>query len=412
MKLIHKINQRYLIYSLAVLILLGVAINITLKIIVADETDETLEYTYKHVERLIKEKQQLVLLEPFISVELIDHAWESRCFSDTILYTELNESEEFRQLTVIKTINNNTYKITVRESAIESGDLLETVIILILISLLLLFGMLFYLNMRISKSVWSPFYKNLEKLKNFSLQKMETFRPENSNISEFQELNETLKSLTGKLINDYDTLKKFTENASHELQTPLAIIRSKIESLLEGNELSPVQAEKIKSIYQSVNRLTRINKNLLLLTKIENQQFVKIEAVSIKKSILEQMEYFSELTELKELRVDFRDISDWILRCDKTLIEILFNNLFSNAIKHNIRGGAINIQLENKKMIMSNSGTKPIENTRRMFDRFYKEAVSDSTGLGLAISKQICLVLNLKIEYHFSGKMHSFVLLL
>jgi signal transduction histidine kinase len=410
MKLINKINRRYLFYSLIVLIFLCVAINIALKIIIAEETDETLEYNYRQVERLIKEKIQFAMPEPFVSVQLIGHARESRCFSDTMLYYYSDEGEKFRQLTVIKTINNNTYKITVRESTIESGDLLETVIILVFISLLLLFGMLFYLNMRISKSVWLPFYKNLEKLKKFSLHKRVTFCPENSDISEFQELNKTLKSLTEKVINDYDIIKKFAENASHELQTPLAIIRSKIESLLEGNELAPVQAEKIQSVYKSVNRLTKINKDLLLLTKIENQQFVKIEAVSMKKFILEQMEYFSELAGIMEIKIDFRDTADWIINCDKALIEILVNNLFSNAIKHNIKGGAINIELENKKMVISNSGTKNIEDAKHIFDRFYKEAGSDSIGLGLAIAKQICLMLNLKIEYNFSDKIHSFTL--
>jgi two-component system OmpR family sensor kinase len=409
MRLLQHINRQYFIYSSVILMILGISLYIGLKLIIYEETDEKLENTYKQVERNIKQKQELIKLEPFISVELTESAEERQFFSDTIFYPEANELETYRQLTVIKSIGEHTYRITLRESALESEDLLETLIVVILASLALLLVLLFYLNSRISRSVWIPFNKNIEELKKFSLQSKEAFRPEESNILEFQELNKTLKVLTDKVMSDYQTLKKFAEDASHEIQTPLAVIRSKVEALLDEGNLSPQQTDKIQAIYQSVNRLTRMNKELLLLTKIENRQFAEPEDISLKTCIRQQIEHFSELITMKAIKLNFRDHDEWNLHCDRSLIEILLGNLFSNAINHNQQGGEIEITLENEQLEISNTGTKSIENAHRIFDRFYKETDTGSTGLGLSIVRQICIVLNLQIDYNFSGNRHHFI---
>ncbi len=408
MKLIQKINQRYIIYSIITLVLMGIVLFFTLRIIIDEETDEKLEITCLHIERLLSEKKEVFVLEPFILVEFAEIIKEDKYFSDTMIYMESQEHEEFRQLTVFKEIGGISYKIIIRESILESEDLLETLSVIILISLIVLFILFYLINNRVSISVWLPFYNNLEKLKNFSLQKMVKFKPENSNIDEFRELNIVLKSLTNKVINDYEILKKFSENASHELQTPLAIMRSKIETLLEDTTFRLPQIEKIQAIYQSINRLTKINKGLLLLTKIENQQFTNLEDISLNNFIMSQIDHFKELMEIRDLKLNYSSHSDWIVNCDKTLFEILLNNLFSNAIMHNIPGGDIQIFLQNRKLTFSNSGTKAIENANLIFDRFYKGAESGSSGLGLAISKQICIALGLQISYDFLNEMHVF----
>jgi signal transduction histidine kinase len=409
MRLIQKINRQYISYSFAILIIAGLLLFFILKAIVYEETDENLLNTYKQIELLENESPEELELYPFISVKLNHTNLTGRYFSDTTLPVK-NETEKFRQLVVYTTIQGVKYKITVRESGIESDDLLKSLTIIVLLSFAGLLILLFVINKRISKKIWLPFFENLEKLKRFSLQSLLPFIPAESDTDEFNEMNKVLKSLTDKVISDYDNLKKFSENASHELQTPLAIIRSKIEALLNENQLSQSQVDKIQTIYQSVNRLSKINSGLLLLTKIENRQFTEQEQISLNDIIESHAENFTELMEIKEVKFKYNCHSDWIVQGNKVLLEILLNNLFGNAILHNEKGGQIIIDLYDRELKIANTAKSLIPNSNHLFERFYKGTKSDSTGLGLAISKQICLSLGWKITYHFESQLNVFTL--
>ena len=410
MKLINKINRKYLWYSFILMLCLSIGIHFSIRFVIDEETDENLERIAKIVIEQIENGNPLTSLEPYISVHPTEYSIDTAYFFNSIFQKGEMQGEEYRQFTTIKNIDNETYQIIIREIIVESHELLETISILTIFSLLLLLILLYFANRKISKSVWLVFYKNLEKLKQFSLTDLIPFEPEQSDISEFQELNEVVKSLSEKVIKDYNTLKQFSEDASHELQTPLVVIRSKIESLLDGDLLNEVQSEKMQSIYNSVNKLSRINKGLLLLTKIDNNQFSQSEILDVNRLIETKIEYFNELAEIKGLTFKYNHLSEWQCNANPYLFDILLNNLLSNAITHSNTKGNINITLENNKLILSNPGQRPIENIERLFERFYKESNSNSVGLGLAISKQICYALGLNIACHFEKNTHFFTI--
>lgn len=407
MKVIQILNRQYFTYSFIILLIAGIALFFTIKSIVKEETDEKLVSTLNQMELLISKYPQSFNLYPIIEVHEVSKISNNRYFSDTTLNV-LDEMEEFRQLVGYASVHNKNYKIIIRESGIESDDLFVTLAIVILFGFLILLISLYFINKKIAQKIWSPFFENLEKLKRFSLQSLDSFSPTETQTYEFKEMNAVLKSLTDKVISDYDNLKKFSENASHELQTPLAIISSKIESLLDENDLSPSQAEKIGAIYQTVNRLSKINSGLVLLTKIENRQFTGQEEINLNHVIQVHVESFKELIEMKELEFRYVCNCERIIKANKILVDMLINNLLGNAILHNAEKGHLIIELDNQHIKFLNSGETIIPDTERLFERFYKRGSTGSTGLGLAISKQICLNLGWNINYAFENQFHIF----
>ncbi|MBL7104797.1 MAG: HAMP domain-containing histidine kinase [Bacteroidales bacterium] len=412
MKLLNKINIRYLLFSLTLLILLGLAFNFVLFYIISEELDEKLLHIQKRVTAQIINENFIPVIKPYIEVVEVANMQEQVFFSDTIIENlQEKEGEEFRQLTSIKKINGKTYKIIVRESKLESDELFESIALIIFLAFIVLVLILFIVNSQIAKSVWLPFYNNLKLVKKFSLNDLSPLRLKPTNIKEFNELNNVIFSLTEKVISDYKSVKQFSENASHEIQTPLTIIRAKLESLINGNGLNIEQLEKVKSIYSSVHRLSKLNKSLLLLTKIENRQFSDVEKISISKVVKEKLSEFKELISLKNLQLETNLNEDILKVMSPLLADLLVNNLISNSINHNKEKGNIKINIKGRQLIISNSGDSPLSNPENIFERFYKEnQTSKSVGLGLAIVKKICDTYNIKISYSFIENLNYFTL--
>lgn len=412
MKLLNKINIRYLLFSLGVLIILGIAINFVLFYIISEELDEKLLHIQKRVTAQIKDEKFIPVIKPYIEVVEVADRQERSYFSDTIIENlHENEWEEFRQLISIKTINGKTFKIIVRESKLESDELFESIALIIFLTFIVLVFILFVVNSRIAKSVWLPFYNNLKLVTNFSLNDLSPLHLKPTNIKEFNELNNVIISLTEKVISDYKSVKQFSENASHEIQTPLTIISAKLESLINSNGLNAEQLEKVKSIYSSVHRLSKLNKSLLLLTKIENKQFKDVEEISIRKVIEEKLIEFQELISLGNLKLETSLNEDILMVISPLLADILINNLISNSINHNKEKGKIKIEIKERQLSISNSGDAILSNSGNIFNRFYKDNPSSkSVGLGLAIVKKICDTHNIKITYSFKENKHFFLL--
>ncbi len=197
------------------------------------------------------------------------------------------------------------------------------------------------------------------------------------------------------------------------MQTPLAIITARLESLLNDPELNDRFTDTLKSIFASVRRLSRLNKELILLRKIENNQFASTEQSNLKTVVTEKLDEFSELIALKKLNLEKEITVDFMVPVPPALAEILVNNLLSNSINHNISGGKIRIEISTNKLLFSNSGTKGIADPEKLFNRFYKaDPSSNSVGLGLAIVKKICDLSGLKVFYSFTNEMHNFAVTL
>jgi len=212
--------------------------------------------------------------------------------------------------------------------------------------------------------------------------------------------------MTNKALKDYQTLKEFTETASHEMQTPLAIIMGKLELLLES-DIDDEQAKLIVSAHDAVEKLSKVGQSLTLITKLDNREFESHEIIDFSQILNDSLYAFQELIEMKSLKLE-KDIADNVkVRIHPLLINILLNNLIGNAIRHNIKDGIIHVKLTPALLEISNSGDPLTFPSDKMFNRFIKNNQSnESVGLGLAIVKQICEQSNIDIRYDYEDKMH------
>ncbi len=239
----------------------------------------------------------------------------------------------------------------------------------------------------------------------FRLDKEALFEMDQTNIAEFSLLNESIKNLLKKSVNIYNSQKQFIENASHELQTPLAIGINKLELLTEEKNLSPEQLKKIGSIIEVFQRLSDLNKSLLLISKIENNQFIAADTVNFDQIFTRMILDFEDFAGYKNIEIKYVKEDDWEYRMNKNLAEILVMNLIKNAIIHNHQHGEITIRLSNSFFIIENTSTEPSVQKENLFQRFNKNPNNhNSTGLGLAIVKSIADVSGLTLTYDYNGR--------
>ncbi len=227
----------------------------------------------------------------------------------------------------------------------------------------------------------------------------------------FNELNENILELIERIRSNYQANQQFTQNASHELQTPLAIIKGHVEILLNSPNLKEKEVSSLGVILQNTNRLARLNHALILLSKIENNRYSDVEIVNIQQVIKDILGNFKDLIDLQELEIE-EDFGDELnVEISETLAEILFANLFQNAIRYNLEDGFIRIQIKDRTVNISNSGEVLQVSPTHLFKRFKRESTLDeSLGLGLSIVKRICDLYEIEITYLHQHGLHQLVL--
>ena len=388
------------------MVLSAIALYLYTKTLLQNEIEEELYSNKDRVERLLIENPDLLGIPPIMMAEKTKIP-QANVLVDTLIYDPLqDEVELFRQLSGTKNINGQEYKITVRAMVIESEDILSAIVLTFLTIILLAFIFLFYLNKSRNEKLWKPFFVNLERLKNFSLKSNETLELSESNIVEFDELNKEMQALTTKIQVDYRNLKQFTEDVSHEMQTPLAIIQAKIDNIINDTNINESQFSEFSSLQGDIQRLKQLNKKMILLAKIENNQFTSIESVSINKILKQSTTNFSELASVQFKLLERESVT---VKMDKALAEVLCNNLLSNAVKHNLEGKSIDVVVNQDSIEVINSGLMALDHPEHIFDRFYKESRKpDSTGLGLSIVKKICDYYGFYPSYSFKESKHIF----
>lgn len=376
------------------------------KNLLQSEVEEELFSTEARIESSLKKNSTPFSLSPVIEVVEVSEL-KLEFLKDTLIYDPSQEETEiFRELSSFKKINGKNYRITVRNLVVESKDILIAIDVSYFIIILLAFLFLYYFNVEGNRKLWIPFFENLDAMKSFSVKSKNPIKLVESNILEFQELSTEISLLTNKVRDDYQNLKQFTEDVSHELQTPLAIMQAKIENIINTNKIDDDQYKLFASLQKDIQRLKQLNKRLTLLTKIENNQFINIDRVDIIEVIDKSIHNFKELFNTE---IDFRERKSFYVNMDPYLAEVLCNNLISNAIKHDLSKKYIAISFTNETLIISNSGIEAIKSPEKLFNRFYKESKSNhSTGLGLAIVKKICDLYDFKIAYQFREGRHIF----
>jgi signal transduction histidine kinase len=327
--------------------------------------------------------------------------------------TELYDPEDkgytkYRTLKYSYNKDGHYYLITISKSLEALDDLSLSIAMITVITLLSVLIVTLFLSHFVLRKLWNPFYQTLNLINEFKLGNKQTITFSKIHTDEFNLLNRQLNSMILNAQKEYTILKEFTENASHEMQTPLGIIRSKLDIIVQGENLSEQQSQAMESAYQSVRRLTNLGQSLLLLSKIENNQFNSITIIDLEDKIKDKIIQLEEFWREKHITVNFlREPA--VISANNDLLDILLNNLFSNASRHNIETGIIDVDLKQGKLIVSNTGTNEPIDPVRIYSRFYKQRQhSVNNGLGLAIIKRICDQSQIAVSYYFIDQRHTF----
>lgn len=315
----------------------------------------------------------------------------------------------YRSLRYTYQKDGHLYLITISKSLEALEGLSRSIAMITMITLLSVIIVTLLLSHFVLKKLWRPFYQALDLLKDFKLGKRQEIIFNKTRTDEFNFMNSQLDNMIRKAEKEYVLLKEFTENASHEMQTPISIIRSKLDMIVQGENLSEQQGHAMEGAYQSVRRLTNLGQSLLLLSKIENNQFNDSILIDLEDKIKDKMVQLEEFWLEKQLTVNCRCEAATIT-ANQDLMDILLNNVLNNASRHNIKGGIIDICLKQRELIISNTGSNHPIDPDRIYSRFYKqEQHSTNNGLGLAIIKQICDQSQIGINYWFADQRHSFL---
>lgn len=417
MKIITKTILYYLLISLPLLFISAI---FSYFIIEYELTENMNEILLRDKSKIVNEiKTSKVPIKNQInfndqtSIEIVKSGVNKSKFYDTLIYDNWeNEKVRHRVYESYLSFKNKKYKISISKVMVMEHELMESlfsafIVIIIFLSLGFLLA-----NWLISKTLWKPFYKTLENLNHFDINTSKKLNFEPLKTKEFDQLNESLNKMTDKIYSDFFKQKEFTENASHEMQTPLAVIRANISLLVQSENLKEEEMNQVQVIENSLKKLNTLNKGLILLTKIENNQFKNNQGINAVEAISRIVSNFNEAISMKNLKFTTNFDSDLILEMSPILADILFTNLIQNSIRHTDMGGEILISLIEKKFTISNSGDELKIDKDDLFKRFKKnDASKDSLGLGLSIVKSIVDKYSFEITYSFKTSIHSFIIL-
>jgi signal transduction histidine kinase len=332
----------------------------------------------------------------------------------TVYSNKLTDNTQipFRQLNDVININGTNYQIIIRKSQEQKLALVTSIFTILAIVLIALLIATLVFNWIISKKLWQPFQTSLGKIRNIKLQQVYSIHFEETNTKEFNELNASLNSMVRKIHSDYVTMKEFTEDAAHEMQTPLAVAQTKLELLLQDTRLDASQTETIVQATEALGRLSKLNQSLLLLAKIENQQYEAAGSIDLVETTQKYLRLFDEIIREKQLSVETSFNENFEVKIHSFLADSLISNLISNAIKYNYNNGKLKISVADGAYCISNSSEFGHLNPQMLFRRFggTANAKNVSTGLGLAIVKRIGETHGLSVTYRFSDEMHLFCL--
>ena len=332
-------------------------------------------------------------------------------YKDSMVYIiEKGETEPARILTTIFRDGQGKYhQLTVSTPSIEKEDLKKSIqlwIIFLYVALLLCIILVsvwvFYRNMR-------PLYILLHWMDEYQIGKNNTPLRNNTKITEFQKLNDAVVRYTERTEQIFEQQKQFIGNASHEIQTPLAICRNRLEMLMEDDSLSEKQLEELIKTHQTLEYITKLNKSLLLLTKIDNKQFSDTKNLELNTHLKQYIEDYKEVYQYKNIQVNIEETGHFYINMNESLATVLLTNLLKNAFVHNIDEGIIQIIITTDSIIFKNTGIKHPLDREHIFERFYQGNKKEgSTGLGLAIVDSICQLQHLKLQYSFEEEKHCF----
>jgi signal transduction histidine kinase len=428
MKLLAKYNRVNLITTIIVMLITGIIYYQAISYILTGQKDTDLVVEEQEIFDYVKLNHHLPQTfesnDQQISFTLASPGSVKREFINTMYFKKWDdddkhkfkkhkhrregENESARGLISAVTVGDKYYKILIIESKVETEDLIRIIFSITIGVILLLLLVLVAINRLILNRLWQPFYNIMSELRLFNIADSKPIPKLDNNIDEFKELNNAVIDMAARAKNDYQDLKVFTENASHELLTPIAVINSKLDTLIQTENFSDRQSKLLNDLYSAVSRLNRLNQSLLLLVKIENKLLHDKQQINLRELADEMIIQFEEIFNDKDIKLTYT-LDDKEIYASRYLVEVLLSNLISNAIRHNYNGGEIIISLTNENLTIKNTGSSEPLPDEKIFTRFHKSSGSEGSGLGLTISRQICENFGFSLEYEFRDRYHVFI---
>lgn len=418
MKLIFRIALRLSAALLPLLALWAGLFYYALMGQIRDETDDALwDYSELVILRMLGGERLPQLNEgsnnsysitPVDSLYAATHPW-LEYYDAEVYIPEKEETEPARVMTTLFQDEDGLYyELKVATPTFEKDDLLATifgwVVFLYLVLLVTVIGitiLVFHRSMR-------PLYDLLKWLDEYLPGGKNRPVPNRTRIEEFRRLNLAAQQAVDRSEALYQQQKQFIGNASHELQTPLAVLSGRMEWLLDHTELTEEQMGEVLQMQRTLKHLSRLNKTLLLLTKIDNRQFPESTTVDIAALVREQQELYCEIFSARDIHWSVSLPESFPVQMNESLASVLITNLMKNACLHSEPGAEVQVRLENRTLTVSNPGTAPLDQGQ-VFKRFYQGAKKEgSTGLGLALVKAVADYYRLPIAYRFLDGKHCF----
>ena len=386
---------------------------------VVDETDDTLENygeilmeSALHDPSILETEGSLMSFYKFTPISEEEGRHYRQVFYDATVYIELEDEDEPVRVmcTAFRMPDGQYYELKLMISILERDDMVEAML-WYLGALFLLFLICTSIGIQlVLKGVFRPLHRLLDWLHCIQPGKEVPPLDNPTKIREFRQLSDAALDMGNRSYKAYEEQKQFIENASHELQTPLAIVRGKVELLAESEGMTEQQMEQLDEIYATLGRAVKLNKSLLLLSRIENGQYTEMEDVSVDEILDELLPDLMDIYEHKQVRlIRKREEQPFIIRCIHSLAQILVSNLVKNSLLHNREGGELQVLTTPTSLVIKNTGDVPLDG-EKLFRRFYHgmDGKKDSTGLGLAIARSIALSSSLKLTYEWQDGMHTF----
>lgn len=414
-KLLNKTLRVYVVFSVIVLVVSAPLFYWLTERLYIEDADETL---YLRKEEFLKYNLPTIKTNDISTWNKINRdvriedSWLN-VKKDSIFYTFyldslINENEPYRVLLTPVVIENKPFVLMARINLVESEDMLKGIAVLFCVILSSLLIGLYFITKRLSSKLWLPFYSTLDQVETFELGR--DIKPElvQTDVEEFVRLNNSITHLLEKNLSAYKSQQEFIENAAHELQTPLAVFQAKLDLLVQHVPLTDELGDILSKLNEAASRLNRINKNLLLLSKIENNQYVLMEQVRVADLLEKQAKFLGEQAEERKVNVIVKNVDSNTIKANLTLLEIAISNLLLNALRHNEPRGQIVIDFQQNKLTISNTSQQSILTREKLFQRFSNPAQDGGSGLGLSIVKKICDLHGWTVNYAYREHLHIF----
>ena len=416
MKLIYKVTIRLALVILPVLLLWATVFYFAMVNEVNDETDDSLEDYAEMIARRVITGEELPKpgdgSNNTYAIELLpatENYRDSKEYEDCEVYLpKKGETEPARVLTMIFHDNGGMpYRLVVSTPTFEREDVIEAILIHIVILYTVLVCTILIVTILVFKFSMEPLYSLLKWLDGYRPGNGTEGFPDEDSVLEFRKLTSAARETIERAENHLERQKQFIGNASHELQTPLAVLGNRIEWMMDNTTLTEEQFSELSKMRQSIHRLTRLNRTLLLLSKIDSGHFLDRSPVDIVAIIENELEVYKEIYADKDIRCSVKMPRYFVVEMDEMLATTMVSNLLKNAFVHSHSGGTVEIVISHGVLSVSNNGDEALDESR-LFDRFYTSGKSGSTGLGLALVKSISDYYDFALNYGFRNGIHCF----